>query len=251
MAMLFSHRTGKSRFQSRDELLTRFRVAPTAQLVISGVDEDARVESYWGLARDAGIVTSLKHLNPALVTVPNFSLLSNVPRHDNLANMKRIAIAWQELMEAGVPTALHVNARTEHDWERWSDFIHRRDEVEWISFEFGTGARVNHRGDWYAQQLCQMAQNAGRPMRIAVRGAMHLDALRESFERVLVIDSTPYHKTLHRQRASLTPSGKLRWHRGFTLLEQLLDDLLQHNHDLTLAEQGYAFSSSMKHRDVA
>ncbi len=97
MAMLFSHRTGKSRFQARGELLNRFRVSSTAQLVISGVDEDARVENYWGMARDAGIVASLKSLNPSLVTVPNFSLLSNVPRHDNLANMKRIAIAWHRI----------------------------------------------------------------------------------------------------------------------------------------------------------
>ena len=234
MRMLFSHRTGKSAFQSRDELLKRFLVSSNAQLVISGVDEDARVENYWGLARDAGIVASLKSLNPALVTVPNFSLLSNVPRHDNLANMKRIAIAWHELIEEGVPTALHVNARTERDWQRWSDFVREREEVEWISFEFGTGARVNHRGDWFAQQLCQMAQNAGRPLRIAIRGAMHLTALRESFERVLVIDSTPYHKTLHRQRACLTPTGEVRWRRGFTLSEQLLDDLLQHNLDLLI-----------------
>jgi hypothetical protein len=251
MAMLFSHRTGKRRFQSCGELLNRFRVSTTAQLVISGVDEDARVENYWGMARDAGIVTSLKSLNPALVTVPNFSLLSNVPRHDNLANMKRIAIAWHELIEAGVQTALHVNARTEHDWHRWNDFVREREEVQWISFEFGTGARVNHRGDWYAQQLCEVAKNAGRPLRIAIRGSMHLSVLRESFERVLVIDSTPYHKTLHRQRARVMPSGEVRWHRGFTLKGQLIDHLLQDNLDAVQASQIQTACKSATQRAVA
>jgi hypothetical protein len=41
-----------------------------------------------------------------------------VPRLDNLFNMKRIALVWSEIQREGMPCALHLNARTDRDFER-------------------------------------------------------------------------------------------------------------------------------------
>src|SRR5207249_4165551 len=51
------------------------------------------------------------------------SMFLDVPRWDNLHNMKRIALCWSELVSRGLPTSLHLNARTDRDWERWIEFI--------------------------------------------------------------------------------------------------------------------------------
>jgi hypothetical protein len=58
---------------------------------------------------------TLLDLEIALVTTPNFSLFTNVPRPDNLHAIKRIGLSWAELVAGGVPAALHINARTDYD----------------------------------------------------------------------------------------------------------------------------------------
>ncbi len=225
--------TGLSRFGTRDELMDAFLIDRNAKLVLSGVDHDWRIEPYWSQARDANIVDALRRLHPDLVTVPNFSLFSNVPRHDNLVNMKRIAICWVELAMAGISTALHVNARTQRDWERWAEFIRHQQSVSWIAFEFATGARINHRGDWYVRQLIWLAEQARRPLNIVVRGTLGMNALRNAYQSVTLLDTVPYSKSHRRFKAVRLPTGRIKWRRSWTLFEQPVDDILQHNVDLT------------------
>ena len=54
-----------------------------------------------GLCRSALIMSTLRDLGIALVSVPNFSLFLNVPRPDNLHSMKRIALGWAEFDGGG------------------------------------------------------------------------------------------------------------------------------------------------------
>src|SRR3546814_9774851 len=54
--------------------------------------------------------------------------------------LKRILMATVEMMQAGLPTALHANARTERDFERWGELIAERPEIQYLAFEFATGA---------------------------------------------------------------------------------------------------------------
>jgi hypothetical protein len=54
-----------------------------------------------------------------MATTPNYSLFVDRPRWDDLHAMKRIAIVHGEFLEAGMPGALHVNGRTDRDFERW------------------------------------------------------------------------------------------------------------------------------------
>lgn len=53
-----------------------------------------------------------------MVTTPNYSLSIDQPRWDDLHSLKRIAIVHEEFLNEGLPAALHVNARTDKDWER-------------------------------------------------------------------------------------------------------------------------------------
>ena len=114
-------RQGPCRFAG--ELAARFLIPEGAQIVVSGVDKDGPIERWWELKDRRSILAALKDLGITLVTAPNYSVLTDVPRTDNLHAMKRILLAWTEMSAAGLPSALHVNGRTEHDYVRWGDLI--------------------------------------------------------------------------------------------------------------------------------
>jgi hypothetical protein len=120
------------------------------------------LERWWLFGSDrVEAIRALKKLNISLVTAPNYSLFTDQPRWDDLHSMKRIALVHQEFLNEGMPAALHVNARTERDWERWREFIVARPEITDLAFEFATGAGWAGRLDWHAEQLSHLAAAAG------------------------------------------------------------------------------------------
>src|SRR3546814_15481347 len=103
------------------------------------------------------MLQQLAALDIALITPPNYSVLTDVPRTDNLHAMKRILMATVEMMQAGLPTALHANARTERDFERWGELIAERPGIQYLAFEFATGAGRGERLDWHVAQITATA----------------------------------------------------------------------------------------------
>lgn len=227
---LFHMGTGQPLVRTRAELAARFRIPEEAVVIASGVDRDIKLEAWWAFADRDLIHATLRDLGIALVTVPNFSLFLNVPRPDNLHSMKRIALSWAELMAAGILSALHLNARTDRDYTRWLRFVRERPEVEIVSFEFGTGAGAPNRIDWHVDRLCRLADAAGRPLTLVVRGgAQVLQCLRRHFAKVVLIETDAFARTLKRRRAELTEGGRLRWPRISTPKGAPMDELLAHN----------------------
>ena len=218
------------KFKDREALANQFGIASEARIVVSGVGRDSDIERYWGLPNRAELLGQLQSLGIALITPPNFSVLTDVPRTDNLHAMKRILLAWVEMAEAGLPAALHVNARTERDYQRWAELIAARPEIQSIAVEFATGAGRGSRIDWHVARLRQLAVVVNRPMRLMVRGgARVLEPLRQSFDAVTVIDTDAFHKTRCRKLAYFTESGKLHWRSHLTAAGEPLDGLLQQN----------------------
>jgi hypothetical protein len=229
LAEIIARTDGALRFQTRAELFNKFQLDPGCQLVLSGTDEDPPIERWWKLVDRETVIRGLRDLGVAVITSPNYSLFADVPRQDNLYNMKRIALAWSEFQLEGLPAALHVNARTNRDWERWTDFVGMRDEVAVLAFEFGTGAGAKSRIDWHVDQLSQLARRVARPLTLIVRGGSTvLPALRAAFDAVTYIDTAPFVKTQQRQRAHIG-SAKLVWRSAPTARGATLDELLQAN----------------------
>lgn len=228
LSSVFYARTGQLRFLTRGNHEAQFKIRPQ-RLIIDGVAEDRHLENYWAAARSAGIADAIRILRPDLITVPNYSLFTDVPRWDNLYNMKRIALSWYELHVGGNAVALHVNARTDRDYERWGAFLREHREIQWIAFEFATGASVIERGDWHATHLKRLNDKARRPLNLVVRGGrQHLNSLRASFQDVSFVTTDPFMKTMKRRRLRLI-GGKARWTPTMTFLGQPLDDLLADN----------------------
>lgn len=233
---LINRRTGEPIVRSRRELEERFLIPSDSRLVISGVGKDPAVEGWWEIAPKEAIFRALSTLNVGIITSPNFSVLTDHPRTDNLHAMKRILIAWSEIVSQGFPCAIHINARTECDYGRWADEIGLRDEISAISFEFGTGAGWPGRIDWHINQLKSLARTVKRPLTLVTRGGgTKIDELRQSFAKVSLIDTHAFSRTMHRQKAQLDENGRLVWHLSPTRKEEYLDDLLSHNIGLSKA----------------
>lgn len=226
---LFGKRDGLLRFASRDALLERFKLAPDVQIVLSGTDRDLSLERWWSLPDRETLIRGLRQFDISLMTTPNYSLFDDVPRLDNLYNMKRIALTWSEVQREGLPCAPHLNARTDRDYARWIEFLKGHPEIDWVAFEFGTGAGAKSRMQWHVEHLCNVARKIGRPLRLIVRGGMSaVGTLRESFAHVSFIDTASFMKAQKRQRAVLR-DGQLCWEKFPTPLGAPIDDLLDAN----------------------
>ena len=231
---------GEQRHADADAVAAAYRFKQGTPLLLTGTDTDRSLERWWSLGngRRAAIRT-LHELGVKLVTTPNFSLFTDQPRWDNMYNMKRIAITHEEFLRAGVQAALHVNARTERDWEQWTKYILARSEVTHVTFEFTTGAGWVGRIEWQAKQLVKLARGVGRPLHLVLRGggANVLSSLVEDFDKTTVLETTPYMKAIKRRRGILTDDGKIKWETALTARNMPVDELLTQN--WTLVRQSY------------
>ena len=220
----------KLHVQSRDELAERFLIPASAKIVVSGVGQDPKIERWWELPNRAELLGNLYQLGTTLITAPNYSVFTDVPRTDNLYAMKRSLLVWTEMASAGIPAALHINGRTERDYARWGELIASRPEIDILAFEFATGAGWARRIDWHVEQLSSLAAMVGRPLMLVIRGGgRKLSELRTQFAHVSLIDTDAFAKTLRRRRAYFSDDERLRWRKFPTALGQPLDELLAHN----------------------
>jgi hypothetical protein len=172
----------------------------------------------------------LAKLGIGLVTAPNFSLVLDNPRTDDLHSIKRIALIFSEFENAGITCAVHPNSRTVQDFVRWRNFIAVRTEIQIISYEFITGAGRTDRQQFHLEGLANIAKGAGRDLDIVVRGQPTVvPFLRHWFRNVLYIDTSAFMKTLKRQRAVRVGNKALTWSTMPTLPGQSVHELLLHN----------------------
>lgn len=222
--------TGALQVTSRQALADRLLIPADATVILSGVGKDGPIERWWELPNRRDILAGLADSGVAVATTPNYSVLTDVPRTDNLYAMKRILLAWTEMAAAGLPAALHVNARTDQDYKRWGELIAKRPEIEMLAFEFATGGGRGERIDWHVEQLCRLADRVGRPLVLMIRGGgRKIGELRGHFAHVTLIETEAFARAIRRRRAMLTESGRLRWAPSPTPKGAPIDDLFAHN----------------------
>jgi hypothetical protein len=205
-------------------LRQRYRLALTVPIILSSIAKDAKLERYWRDRHHHRIIDGIKSLAPAHVIAPNFSLFRDVPRFDNLANIKRSLLCAEELSAAGLSVIPYIAGITAHDWDRWAAFLREHHTIRMVCKEFQTGPSSNIKGAWHIARLEELQQRTGRALHlIAIGGRRHLPRLR-AFPHLTVIDSVPFMRTMHRR--ILNTGG---WAPAPTPLNAPLDDLLAHN----------------------
>lgn len=224
--------SGRLRYSDREELAKALKFAPDAHVVVTGIEQDKWVEPWWSLGREnrRALLRQFSILNVALVTPPNFSLFCDQPRPSDFSAMKRIALVQAEFLEAGIPCALHPHIITETDSSRWTDFVAARPEIQTIAYEFTTGAGRRSLRSRHIDHLIRLANAAGRPLDLVVRGDQKILAeLAPYFQNVLYVDTNAFMKTMHREYAVRTSNRDLRWKSVTTPDDISVDALLQHN----------------------
>lgn len=228
---MFNRRDGSPRFTSREVLCAAYGIAYDTRIILTGTDKDPPLERWWGLgASRRGIIRTLREIGVMLTTTPNYSLFIDVPRWDDLHSMKRIALVHYEFLDEGMPAALHVNARTETDFRRWTEYVAARSEVSHLAYEFTTGTGWAGRRKQHAAWLSELAAAVGRPLNLIVRGGVNiLPVLTEAFASVSVLDTSVFMKTMMRQRAVHDGNACISWRQARTAIGAPLDALFREN----------------------
>lgn len=231
---------GETRYANATELAKGFKIATSVPIMLTGTASDPPLERWWALGpkrRDR--IRALRELGVQLVTTPNYSLFVDQPRWDDLHSLKRIAIVHEEFLREGLPAALHLNARTDRDWDRWRDYIAARSEVTHVAFEFATGAGWGLRTEWHLKKLVALAAAVGRPLHLIMRGgAKLLPVLTRAFAEITLLETSVFMKTASRQRAFLSAPGVVNWRSSRTKKAETVDSLLTENWQVVAAAFG-------------
>jgi hypothetical protein len=234
-------REGAPKYVSREEVAKNFRIKTDAALIISGIQVDKLLERLWNSTHREAVFSLLRSLKVNLVTSPNFSVYNNVPRSENLYNIKRILLFAQELLSQGIPTALHINACTDVDYERYASFLSERPEFEAISFEFITGPGYPSRMPWHIRKLIELRNRVNRPLQLILRGGTRtLGALSSVYPHLILIDSDPLQRALHRQRMIFGNDGHIRVVRHLLPEGRPVDELFALNAEAARMEVEFA-----------
>jgi hypothetical protein len=219
------------RFDTRESIAQSFKVDPSTGILLSGVAQDHEVESWWKLEARGRIkaIANFRRLGITMVTTPNFSLIVDRPRWDDLHSMRRIELAYHELVSEGQAAALHVNGRTQHDFARWSDYVAAHSEVTHIAYEFTTGTKSPARMLQHAFWLIALAKAAKRPLGLVLRGGVQVAGLLSRYFDISLIDSSAFEKAQHREVAWIDENGQRRWRKHLTTPGEPVDALLEEN----------------------
>jgi hypothetical protein len=231
LSAMFSRRDGHVRHISREALCAAYRVDPLSSIILSGTDSDPSLERWWslGVEKRRELIRAFRDMGIVLATTPNYSLFIEQPRWDDLHAMKRIGIVHSEFLNEGLSAALHVNARTDTDFRRWTEYVIARPEVGVLAYEFTTGTGWAGRWEQHVAWLAELARHVGRPLRIIVRGGIEiLPGLSSAFDKVYIIETSAFMKTINRQRAHLV-GNRLTWLSAPTAIGESLDSLFVHN----------------------
>ncbi len=221
---------------ARTALNAKFRLAPDTKLVLSGVENDRRVEKWWGSHGKEDVLGAIREMDILFATVPNFSSAADVPRHANMHGLKRIALVWTQLHDASIPAAVHANCRTDRDFARFGEFLKFHDEIEALAFEYTTGTANAECGEYFTSLLCELADQLARPMTLVLRGGVRWIAkLSRHYTSVVMLDTSACMRTINRKRAVFEPGRKLRWRKNPTKKGEPLDELLAHNLEVVAA----------------
>jgi hypothetical protein len=242
----YSRRDGGLRYKTRAEIEDAFRVVRKARIILIGCGRDKPIEAWWNLSSQRRVILSaLPDLGIELITAPNYSLFTDVPRHDNMYNIKRIGIAWYEAIDSEMPCALHLNARTEHDYARLTSFISRRAEATDVAFEFKTGGAWRGRRSFHEHHLAEVARRVAKPLRIlTVGGLPAIPVLASAYDKLTFVDTSAFMKSLYRQRLVTANDGKVHAVPEPTPSGAPVDALLAQNIEIMRAHIGRLISAS-------
>lgn len=207
------------------QIRTAFKLRRDARIILSSIDEDRELENFWHVKTARSLAERLAGLEIDHIIAPNFSLPLEIPRFDNIANIRRSLVCAEEFSKVGMSVIPYVAGVTEHDWHFWEGFLREHSEISIIAKEFQTGPSNNDVAMWHVRHLLRLQERIKRGLHVvAVGGRRHLKHLIQ-FSGITITDSNPFMKTC--LRFVISDSG--HWENHPTDPEAPLDQLLLRN----------------------
>ncbi len=211
------------------DLRAAFGVAKDARIILRGTDKDPPLERYWQYGDRDDAAGQLAALGVSLIVAPNFSHMLNVPRSEHLYNRRRQLLCIERMVESGLNVAPHLSAVTPGDWDFWRGYLSENATALYVAKEFQTGNKSRSEGRRSIESLADLQQDIGRKLHpIVIGGAQFVEYVAARFETFTLVDSLPFAKTTRRRLFDLT-AGKSPWRETWTLINQGIDQILDHN----------------------
>ena len=212
------------------ELRQEFQLAPETSILLVSVALDKHLEAYWRYRNSYAVAEHLASLDVIGLTVPNFSFFSDAPRTHTLWNRTRMIRVAEELSQAGIGVAPHVNALTPADWEFWAQVLKSQPHIQHITKEFQTGLARKDAGLDQLDALRRLQDRVGRDLHpIAVGAARLAPELAKAFRCFTIVDSEPFMATMYRRGLHSRGGKRPRELKEPTMLGTPLDAVLSHN----------------------
>jgi len=113
-----------------------YRLAPTTHLAVEFYVDDRVLEGLWN--NRTLVIAQLRQLQVDLVLTPNFSVWATDMRFIHLINIRRAAIFYYLLVEAGVQAVPDISFYLfEPDGRLWAEWVNRHREVQAVSLFCG------------------------------------------------------------------------------------------------------------------
>jgi hypothetical protein len=207
------------------QIRTAFKLRRNARIILSSIDEDRELENFWHVKTVRSLAERLAGLDIEHIIAPNFSLPLEIPRFDNIANVRRSLVCAEEFSKVGMSVIPYIAGVTEHDWAFWEGFLREHREINIIAKEFQTGPSNNEVALWHIGHLLRLQDRIERGLHlVAIGGRRHVKHLIE-FSGITITDSNPFMKTC--LRFSISDSG--HWENHPTAPQAPLDQLLLRN----------------------
>jgi hypothetical protein len=211
-------------------LRERFRLSPSAEVLLLSVAPDRQLERYWRWRRYCHMPERLAKLGAFAMTLPNFSLFKNAPRTHWHFNRTRMLCTGEELSNAGLPIVPHLNASTSTDWQYWERMLKHNAYMQYVCKEFQTGLAPLEAGRKAIDALVRLQDRVGRDLYpIIIGGTRFLEYLVGKFRAITFVDSNPFMATMHRRRYELRDLRRIKKIAHPTATGAPLDELLEVN----------------------
>jgi len=221
----------KGGYATREEFLSSSKLNPNTALLLISVAKDSLLELYWSNRKVDRLPEKLAQLGIQGITIPNFSYFSDAPPVHIRWNYRRLMIIADEFSQAGIGIIPHLNALSDGDWMGWQKLLQEQPHLKFVAKEFQTGARRNSTiGKKAIDELIRLQDMVGRSIHpIVIGGARYWYRLSQRFASFTVIDSTPFMKSINRQRIHSTPNGSIGSERAYLAKGEPIDNLWSEN----------------------
>lgn len=148
----------------------------STKVIIQCYGKDRLIENIWPVRHE--VFRKLAQLRPYAITSVNYSVWDSQPHGEQLLNIKRGLLTFEDLQELGLPTIPHIYWSSKQTLHAWAHWLHHNPAVAVVAVNLQTMRKV---ADWRkAMNELQYFKNLlGRDIQFLVTGPQTAERVSE------------------------------------------------------------------------